>query len=372
MRRLARITLWELSLPLAAPVSWTVGGSGQEVPCLVALFEDGDGRRGASEILCRPEWNGVTPGLLARAVSDMARPRLHDADGEDADAALTALAPIRGAMALTALCDNAWRDMVAPAPAPLAPVRVADLLTRAPAGAMAEAALAARDGFGITAFKVKLGQGLSTDAQVLHGLRDALGDGAEISGDANGAYGLGDLPELLALAADTGLSFLEDPVPLAPDAALDAALRGAAVPVLADKAVTGTELLTAFRERGITQVSAKPTRLGRGIAGRIAAQVHGAGGRICNGTYSESALGAAGQIAFAQGLPPGLAHQHEIAFHRGLAAQIAELPVIADGLAAPICGRLADRLDMTALTRLARARHDLGPARTAARKIPHS
>lgn len=363
MAVLTRITLWEVSLPLAAPVSWTVGGTGSDVPYLVARFEDSDGRTGAAEILCRPEWNGVTPGLLAKAVSDIAWPRLAGLDCADDGVALAALAPIRGAMALTALCDNAWRDLCAPAPEPVTPVRVAALLTRAAPEVMAEAALAARAELGITAFKVKLGQGIGTDSAVLKGLRDALGPEAEISGDANSSYRLADLPSLFALVAETGLSFLEDPVPMTPDAALATALQKAPLPVLADKPITGTDLLTAFRDRGVTQVSAKPSRLGNGIAVRIAAGMQAMGGRICNGTYSESALGAAGQIAFAQGLPPGLAHPHEVAFHRDLAIQIATPPVIKDGFALPVTGRLSDRLDQDALNRLASARHEIGPAR---------
>lgn len=402
MARLAGITLWEVALPLTAPVSWTVGGTAADVPYLVAVFEDDAGRQGVAEILCRPEWNGVTPGLLAHALEDMAWPRLQGCDTDLPVAAAAALSGLRGATALVALCDNAWRDLVAPATAPCGPVPVAALLTRAAPAAMAEAAQAARATQGITAFKVKLGQGLATDAAVLHGLRGALGDAAHLSGDANGSYGPDDMPALLSLARDVGLAFLEDPVPMAPDASLGrlcAQAQAAGVALLADKSVTGTDLLAALADRGVHQVSAKPGRLGRTLAERIAAHVgagFGAGGgatvgahvssggaadigpggavrrgRLCNGTYSESALGAAAQIAFAQALPPGLAHPHEVTFHHDLAAQIAPHPVIADGLAQPVTGRLADRLDHDALARWATARHGLGRALRATPRALH-
>ncbi|KMK65135.1 enolase C-terminal domain-like protein [Puniceibacterium sp. IMCC21224] len=366
MPHLTRADLWELRLPLRTAVDWTVGGAEADVPYLLLLLEDDAGRRGVGEITCRPEWNGMTPGLLARAFVDIAWPRIVGLDLSTS--AAQTLSGVRGAVALRALCDNAWRDLTSPVPTG-APVRVASVLTRGVPGDMAEAALKVRDDTGITAFKVKLGQGIARDGAVLAALRRSLGD-VDLSGDANSAYAPEDLPDLFALASDMGLTFLEDPCPLLPDTATARACAGAPVPVLADKPIEGPDLLPAFAERGLVQVSAKPGRLGLTAAQAIASVVATQRGRICNGTYSESALGAAAQIAFAQGLPTGLAHPHEIDFHRHLSAQIAPLPEIRDGFAAPVCGRIADRLDLAALKRLGtgqiRLRH--GAAARPARK----
>lgn len=358
-----RANLWKLRLPLRATVDWTAGGAEADVPYVILLLQDDTGRCGAAEITCRPAWNGFTPDLMVEAFRELAWPRISGlASGDDPAAGLTG---IRGMTALKALCDNAWHDLQTPPPDGQ-PVRAASVLTRMAPGAATETALRIREETGIDAFKVKLGQGIAKDAAVLAALRRHLGPETELSGDANSSYAPEDLPELFALAREMTLSFLEDPVPLLPDAATGAACAAFDVPVLVDKEMDGARWVRAFADRGLVHASAKPNRIGVSAAREVAAAVAANGGRICNGTYSESALGAAAQIAFAQGLPDGLAHPHEIDFHRGLAAQIAPQPVIRNGLAEPVKGRVADRLDRQALTSVAAQHIELLAPRTAA------
>lgn len=345
MAPLIRAELWAVSLPLRTAAQWTAGGAETAVPYLVLLLQDAGGGTAAAEITCRPAWNGMTPRLLAQAFQELAWPRIA---GAAPPAALSALADLRGMTALRALCDNACRDFAPPDPG--APLPVCAVLTRDIPERMAANAAAQRAELGITAFKVKLGQGLEQDAAVLRALRDALGPDAALSGDANSAYELADLPDLFAMGMDFGLTFLEDPCPLAPDAATLAACTGP-VPILVDKRIEDASLLPAFADRGLVQVSAKPSRVGATTARAIADTARKQRGRICSGTYSESALGAHAQIAFGQSLPAGLAHPHEVGFHRALAAQIAAPPQIRDGHVAPVTDRAMDRLDHDALRR---------------------
>lgn len=365
---LDRAELWDVRLPLRAAVDWTTGGREAEAPYLVLILHDGDGACGVAEITCRPAWNGMTSGLMARAFEELAWPRI--AGQEPGRSVMTPLAEIRGMVALKALCDNAWHDLCSPMAGRL-PVRAASVLTRAAPEIMTEMALQVRAEIGITAFKVKLGQGIAHDAKVLRALRSALGSLVELSGDANSAYGQSDLAQLTALAKEMEVSFLEDPFPLAPDAATGIACANNPVPVLVDRALEGPELVPAFADRGLVQVSAKPSRIGGTVALAVAEAALGRGGRVCNGTYAESALGAAAQIGFGQNLPEGLAHPHEIDFHRGLAEQIAPPPQIRDGHAMPITGRIADRLDRAALRRFGSLARDLRSGKATGREVGH-
>ncbi|SMY08829.1 enolase C-terminal domain-like protein [Flavimaricola marinus] len=344
---LDRAEIWEVRLPVRKAVEWTVGGAETEVPYLVLILHDRDGRHGAAEITCRPAWNGMTPGLLARAIEELAWPRIAGL-GLDGSA-ISALSGIRGMTALKAIIDNAWHDLLSPM-VDGAAVPLASVLTRAEPEVMAAKALQLREETGIQAFKVKLGQGIQKDTQVLSALRKVLPD-AELTGDANSAYTLHELPRLAAVAKEIGLTFLEDPCPMQPDAATGAVAAALELPLLADREVTGPDRVEAFADRGITQVSAKPNRIGISAARAVAAAAQRRGGRVCNGTYSESALGAAAQIGFASGLPDGLAHPHEIDFHLELGAQIAPCPRIRNGRVRPVAGRIADRIDRSALAR---------------------
>ncbi|POF27940.1 enolase C-terminal domain-like protein [Roseibium marinum] len=347
---LVRAELWKLRLPLRNAVEWTAGGAEASVPYVILLLQDDEGRCGAAEITCRPAWNGFTQDLMINAFRQLAWPLLVGL--EAGEPLMPRLSGIRGMTALKALCDNAWHDLGAPAPKG-GPIRVASVLTRMAPDAAAEAALKVREETGINAFKVKLGQGISQDAAVLAALRRELGTETELSGDANSSYSLEDLPALFALAREMTLSFLEDPVPLLPDAVTGAACASFDVPVLVDKAMDGARWVRAFADRGLLHASAKPNRIGVSEAREVATAVAANGGRVCDGTYSESALGAAAQIAFAQSLPEGLAHPHEIDFHRGLSAQVAPLPAIRDGTVEPVSGRIAERLDRETLDSIA-------------------
>ncbi|MCB9945956.1 MAG: hypothetical protein H6851_20340 [Geminicoccaceae bacterium] len=348
---LEHVEIREVTLPLRSPVHWTAGGVETEVSYVVLLLQDHDGRQGVAEITCRPAWNGLTPALLAHAFRELAWPRIA---GLATNAPiLPHLSGIREMTGLKALCDNAWRDLCVPMACGSA-VRVASVLTRDAPEIMTEAALRVRDETGIDAFKVKLGQGVQRDTAALTALRCALPE-AELSGDANSAYRLEDLARLGGMAFEMGLSYLEDPCPLVPDAALGAALANMPVPVLADKEVTDPHSVSAFADRGVTGFAAKPGRIGGTAAMDVARAAQACGGRICNGTYSESALGVAAQLDFAARLEERLAYPHEVDFHRGLAAQIAPLPTIRNGHAIPATGRMVDMLDREALQRHATA-----------------
>ncbi len=365
MPRLTHASLFELHLPLAGAVNWTVGGTESAVPYLVVLLHDDAGRIGGAEITCRPSWNAMTPGLLARAFADIAWPRLTALDlpetaGNAAlTAADTALTPIRGATALRAVADNAWRDLLAPAAPASDSVKATVVLTRDVPEAMADAALQARDEMGVNAFKVKLGQSIETDTAVLEALRKTLGEQAELSGDANSSYSFADLSRLWDMARDLSLDYLEDPCPLWPDLDAFMACAAAPVPVVADKPIENARIAETLVRMGLSCTSAKPSRIGTTEALDLARRLGARNGRIVNGTYSESAFGAHAQIAFAQSLPPGLAWPHEVVFHRELTDQFAPPPRIEDGYAAPVAGRATDAIDLDALGRLATASHRL-------------
>ncbi|ESR23001.1 enolase C-terminal domain-like protein [Lutibaculum baratangense] len=325
------VELHELEIPYRRPVEWTVGGTESGAAYLVLRLVDEEGAAGAAESLCKPIWNGVTPGILARLVSDVAWPAMRRAGLPDEHAGRRIARNIRDVLAVQALLDNACRDLCAARtgadPAPPGPVAATPVLTRAAASVMAEEARGAVDR-GFVMLKVKLGQGLREDAGVLAAIRGAVGGAVALTADANGAYARQDLPELMRIVADADVAFLEDPCPIVPREAWRDVFEGAPVPVMLDRHCSSADAAGAFADFGATHFAAKPGRLGLGEAEAIADCARAAGGGVCVGMFSESALGAVNQIRFAGQLAgdPVLVSA-ETAFHEGLAVSYLEAPL---------------------------------------------
>jgi L-alanine-DL-glutamate epimerase-like enolase superfamily enzyme len=177
-------------------------------------------------------------------------------------------------------------------PAPLRPVTTAYTLSLGSPDAMAARAASVP---ALPLLKLKLGG--EGDAERLRAVRSARPD-ARLIADANEAWTPALLPGLMAVAAETGIEVLEQPLPAGADAALAAIERR--VPVCADEGLHTRADLTGFAGR-YDAVNVKLDKAG-GLteALALAAAARAAGLRIMVGCMVATSLAMAPALLLAQ------------------------------------------------------------------------
>lgn len=299
-----RAELYPISIKYLKPVTWTIGGEEDAAHYLVLKLIGDDGATGAAEVICKPAWNGVTQGVLVKMFEEMAWPALVQEGLKNAHAGAAIAARFRGATALQSLLDNACRDLYsAQAGEGYAPggswIAAAVLLTRDTPANMAGSAAKAVHELGYRAVKIKAGQGVETDREVFSQIRQAVGGDIRLSIDANSAYSQEDAIRLAEIAQQIGAIFLEDPCALVPSNRFRDLLNASPLAILVDKSCASIEQAQSFSDLGASYFSAKPNRIGRREAEKIAQLASAKGGKICVGMFGESAAGAVTQLQLA-------------------------------------------------------------------------
>lgn len=305
---LAGWTLDFLDLPYRRQIAWSDMSERSATMALLRLT-DRDGVSGAAEATVKATWAGVTVSVLRAAVADLLIPLLTDVDLADPLAVRSRLAKAPENTLAKGLVDNAlWDLRAARAGQPLwrlwsgderAPLSWA--VTRQAPEAMAAEAVEMIETFGFATLKVKGGQGADVDLAALRAIRRAVGDGATLYVDANGAYPAAIAADYCARMAEAGATHLEDPCPLLPDRAFER--LKAAAPLLVDAACSSPEMAGLFLERGARALSVKPGRMGITAAWMIADRAAEAGAAAHVGLFGESAAGAVHALGVAASLP---------------------------------------------------------------------
>lgn len=332
-----RIEAWVTETAYRSAVMFTVGGAEQSVHHLWLRVTDETGNQGLSETIVKPAWTGLDGQTAIAAVEHLLWPRMAGTVAAQAHAAVQAL---RGLPVLHAAVGHALRDLDRPHPARA--VELASVLTRDTAPAMSTAAKRARDSHGIRAIKIKVGQGLETDAACLSALRRALGADAAISLDANSAYSVENGLELCHIAADHGAIFVEDPWPMSPDRTTQDAIARAPLPICADRPLNDSFQGQAMLDRGALMLAIKPNRIGPDAALTIEDAALATGAHSVAAMFGEGCLGAVQQV---RGVRSDMAF--EAAHWLGLDAPVAVLGMsISDGKLNTPDGRAADLVDV--------------------------
>ncbi|WP_116654923.1 enolase C-terminal domain-like protein [Pelagibacterium sediminicola] len=326
--RIVRAEIRAVSLTYKEPIEWTTGGIEAHADYLVVRIWDCDGRQGAAEAVCRPTWNSMSQGALLALFADIGWPLLSSTGLAPED-----LGQIRNVGALTALLDSLLADLYADdqnvAPAAIAGPAVA-VVTRGNPREMARAAeAAATRGFG--AVKIKLGQGLATDAAVLGAVRSAVGGDFAICGDANGAYGIAECAALMRLAERHGLTFVEDPCRLTPLAASLDRMARSTVPVVVDRFCDSLLAARQFVDLGQIDIAAKPGRCGSRGAGEMLQAAVARGGHAVIGLFGETEIGALAQLRMAAGAEGTTIWGIEASFHDALTEHLLHFDLGLDG-----------------------------------------
>jgi L-Ala-D/L-Glu epimerase len=282
-------------------------GTVAERELLDVLILGADGVAGAGEAAPLPSYDGVELDDVRAALEDC-RPIVHDAEGLPramvlAECRRAAVLPQAVAAIDLALWDlegrradvPVWRLLGAhPEPEPIAVNALIAAEDRA--GAAAEAARAANDGFAC----VKLKAGLGDDAGRVAAVRAAVGPKVALRLDANGAWEVDEALAHLRALAPSGIECCEEPVH-----GVEALRRVAAatdVPVAMDETAVAPGALSS----GATPiVCLKLSRCG-GISGLLEAAetVQTAGGEIYLASTLDGPLGIAGALHAAAVLRP--------------------------------------------------------------------
>ena len=303
---------------------------------------DREGRIGQGEASPLP---GFSSDTLAEARADLlgadwaGLPDVASGDRllDDVGAALSAAglnAPAARFAAETALLDLAGQAAGLPVHVLLAGTEPGAGAAGARASAVPLAALLARDllasaaervGEGYGCLKVKVGRAPAAELALLGALRAELGDGVLLRADANGSLDVEVAPGWLQGAADLGLEFVEEPLPLA----RLRELLPSPVSVAIDESLDAGDdsgLAPALEAGGYRYVVLKPGYHGGALRClRLAAEARSLGALpvVSHLLGGPVALTAAAELALA--LPPGPAAG--LAPHAGLSIWPAlELP----------------------------------------------
>jgi len=355
---------WSLDfyrLPYRRSVTWAYAAESSSDYALLRLTAD-DGTVGIAEGVVKPARTGFSPRSLAVTLEDVMLPRLRGVELADAAAVARAFDWVDGNRSPRALLDNAcWSMRAAARGKPLwrewggAPeIALSWIVTRqSPALMAAEAAEMCRR-YGLRSLKLKGGQGRDTDLRVIAEVRAAVGEGIELSMDANRAYPQEGIAGYLSAIADAGVAVAEDPCTIAPDRAFERLQRDCPIPLLVDYACTSRDDAALFIDRGARALMIKPGRTGISEAREIDALCAAHGVRVSLGMYYESALGTLLALQAAAGLKSPLVLPPEHSFFLILAAQVTQqIPAIKDGkLRLPDEPRLETMVDWKAVERL--------------------
>ena len=322
--KLAHFSLHFYRIPYRRPVTWAYASESSSDYALLKLVAD-DGTVGVAEGVIKPTRTGYSPRSLAATIEDVMLPRLRQVDLADGAAVQRAFDWLDGHLSPRALVDNAcWAMRLAHSrKATPAEVSLSWIVTRQPPRLMAEEAADMVRRHGLRSLKLKGGQGRETDLQVIKEVRAAVGDGVELSMDANRAYPQEGIAGYVRAIADAGITVAEDPCDLAPDSAFEKLQREMPVPLLVDFPCTSRQDAALFLDRGARSLMIKPGRIGLGESREIDGLCAQRGARVSLGMYYETALGTALSLQIAPTLKSKLVLPPEHSFFLMLTGQIA-------------------------------------------------
>jgi len=333
---LANWSLRFYRIPYYRTIHWANAVESEGVYALLTLYDE-QGHSGYAEGTLKATWSGVSPAMLAAAFRDVLIPQMNGVDLSDAEAVRQALAMIPENRLGKGMIETAVRLLRAAAHRePLwrveqghADVAVAWTLTRQSPARMVTDAQAQYTRYGICNFKVKGGQGFDTDRAVLRALRDALPGHCRYVVDANSHYAPAEALRYLALLADFGIEYAEDPCPLESLSVFESLQRAAPLPILVDRACTTDHDAERFLQAGARALSTKPGRIGMDEAQRIRERAAQYGAKTTVGIYAESALGTLINLQWAATCPAGLdAFAAEQTFYLGLTGSPLRSPLV--------------------------------------------
>ena len=198
-------------------------------------------------------------------------------------------------------------------------------------------------GAGFVAVKLKVGSAdPAVDVERVRAARAALGRGAELRLDANGAWDQATALDVLDRVNDCDIAYCEEPV--AGIEAIAAVGQRSPIPVAADESIRSEADAVRALDLGVGILIVKPQALGGpDVALAIAARAHEAEASVVVTSFMDSAVGVAHalHVAAAADAAAPRRRAHGLATAEFLAADVAEAPpVVAGAMAVPAAAGL--------------------------------
>jgi L-alanine-DL-glutamate epimerase-like enolase superfamily enzyme len=234
-------------------------------------------------------------------------------------------------------------------------VPCAAILPVGPIAEIVEEATRLREKYGITTFKLKVGNAVADDIARVREVRRQLGDDVVLRVDANQLFAGPDAMTFLRATESCGLASFEEPCHSREAVWRERVAAAASIPVIGDESCA--ELAHAAREVGSgrsTGVAIKLTRSGIATATRIRDFCEGAGVPVVVGNRGDSAVGTAASVAFAAAAPSTATSPIEGMYFLELEDNLGPVPTIVNGMISVMEGPgFGFDLDRAALRRYA-------------------
>jgi L-alanine-DL-glutamate epimerase-like enolase superfamily enzyme len=279
---------------------------------VLLVLRSESGLSGVAETPVRLRWNSASIRSFLATLEDVVLPVISGIDLIDPEAVAGRLAMIREHPLAKSLVDVACWDLRAQhAGMPLwrflgassGLVAVSFTVTRNEPKIMASEAASIVDRFGITALKVKTGQGFEVDRAVLSEIRSAVGSSVRLFADSNGAHPVDQVYAMSDMLADLEVSYFEDPCPLLPTRQFRDIKASCALPILVDNGCRSARDARLFVEAGAEALSVKIMKTGITESAIIGTEANRAGIEVSVGISASSDLGAIPALALANSLP---------------------------------------------------------------------
>ncbi len=319
-------------IPLARAIGFAHGAMADTRNVLIEVETDA-GLTGIAEAPSRPFIYGESQASIVAAVRDWFAPALVGTDPFDTGALWQRLDKVQNNLTAKGAIDLALHDLMGKAlglscrrllggGGDVYRPRATYVCGYSSPGEMVEEVQAVNAAYGIDAFKIKIGVEASRDAETLRLIRDALPD-ATLYVDGNEAFDRFRAIEVLALCADVGVVWAEEPCHHDDRAARASVGRSGAVPILGDESCrTPQEVAREIDDGCIHMVSIKVARTGyvrsRDILGLCRAHAI----RPMVGSQGDSGIGVMAAGHFCAAFEETRALPAELSFHLNLAADV--------------------------------------------------
>jgi L-alanine-DL-glutamate epimerase-like enolase superfamily enzyme len=203
---------------------------------------------------------------------------------------------------------------------------------------MVEDALRVRDGYGVNAFKVKVGRTpFSVDVDACRQLRAALGAEAELYLDANRGWRGDEALRALAALGDLDIRMLEEPGPADDLLSRRRVVERSPVPIVGDESCSRpAEVARAVLDRTCDMVSIKTSRTGFTESQKIVGLCEGLGTPVLLGNQIDGAVATLASVSFGAAHRATAERPGELAAWIDMADDLLTEPLrITDGLMAP-------------------------------------
>jgi L-alanine-DL-glutamate epimerase-like enolase superfamily enzyme len=301
------------AIPYRRPLHFASGEVHTAAHVLVRVHTD-DGVVGTADAPPRPFTYGETQTSIRAVIDDLFAPAVLGLSVLEREIALarmnrTVANPVAKAALDMAIWDALGKTLGVSASELLGGftdrMRVSHMVGFAPAAQMVDEALAIREQYGITTFKVKVGRDPWTqDVEACRALRAALGPEVELYIDGNRGWTPGEAARALRAMAELDLTFAEELCPADDVIGRRWLVEQCSIPFFADESVSRAgEVTRELLAGAATGISLKTSRTGFTAGAKLLGLCEGLGADVVIGNQIDTGLGSLAAVAFGAAFP---------------------------------------------------------------------